>query len=146
MSNLTSLKRIALAESCTGGALAARITSKPGASEYFLGSVVAYHDQVKQDILGVSKESLEQDGAVSKRVVKEMLEGALMALKADIGIAVTGIAGPDGGSPEKPVGTVWLAWGEKSQEPQTKRLQLKGSRAEIISQVVDEAMKMLSMI
>jgi len=146
MNALALNKRIALAESCTGGALAARITSKPGASDYFLGSVVAYHDQVKQDILGVSKESLEQDGAVSEQVVKEMLEGALMALKADIGIAVTGIAGPDGGSPEKPVGTVWLAWGEKSQEPQTKRLQLKGSRAEIISQVVDEAMKMLSMI
>ncbi len=101
--------RLALAESCTGGFLASQITANPGCSAYFLGGVVAYDNQVKIDQLSVRPETLQQFGAVSEETALEMARGALASLKADVAVAVTGIAGPDGGTPEKPVGTVWLA-------------------------------------
>jgi len=98
------------AESCTGGYIAHKITSVPGSSAYFMGSVVSYHNRVKQEILQVKNETLQTVGAVSKETVIQMAENARKMLHTDYTIAVSGIAGPDGGTPEKPVGTVWVAW------------------------------------
>ena len=100
---------IGTAESCTGGAIASEITSIAGSSDYFKGSVVAYHNSIKENILNVSKSDLETYGAVSKQVAESMAKGIAELLKTDISIAVTGIAGPGGGISEKPVGTVWIA-------------------------------------
>lgn len=104
---------LATAESCTGGYLAHMITSVPGSSRYFKGSVIAYSNEVKIAQLGVSTEDLKQQGAVSEEVAKAMAEGVRKELNADIAIATTGIAGPDGGTAEKPVGTVWIAYSDK---------------------------------
>ena len=104
---------LATAESCTGGYLAHMITSVPGSSRYFKGSVIAYSNEVKIAQLGVSAEDLKQHGAVSEEVAKAMAEGVRKELNADIAIATTGIAGPDGGTVEKPVGTVWIAYSDK---------------------------------
>ena len=100
---------IGCAESCSGGAVASAITSVPGSSQYFQGSVVAYHNQLKSSILEVNEQTLQQHGAVSEATVLEMARGAQKALNAHIGVATSGIAGPDGGTPEKPVGTIWVA-------------------------------------
>jgi nicotinamide-nucleotide amidase len=104
----TGLK-FATAESCTGGTIAQRITSLAGASEVFCGSVVAYANEVKTAALGVSPQDIAQHGAVSETVVRQMAEGARQRLGADVAVATSGIAGPGGGSAEKPVGTVWIA-------------------------------------
>jgi len=100
---------MATAESCTGGYIAHLITSVPGSSEYFKGSIIAYHNDVKEQMLGVMPETLEEFGAVSAEVVTEMAIGAQANLNVDYVIAISGIAGPDGGSKEKPVGTTWIA-------------------------------------
>jgi nicotinamide-nucleotide amidase len=105
---------LALAESCTGGLIASRITDVPGASEVFLGGVVSYANLAKEKFLGVSPETLRQHGAVSERVAGEMAEGARAKFGSDFAIAVTGIAGPGGGTPEKPVGTVFIALASSS--------------------------------
>ena len=104
----TGLK-LSLAESCTGGMIGCRITSISGASSFFLGSAVTYSNESKEKILGVSHKSLMDHGAVSEAVAKEMAEGSLRIYGSDIAASVTGIAGPNGGTPEKPVGTVWMA-------------------------------------
>ena len=98
-----------MAESCTGGMIGAKVTSVPGASDVFVGGIVAYANNVKMEMLGVSENTLASEGAVSKAVVAEMAHGVCRATGADVGIAVTGVAGPGGGTPDKPVGTVWLA-------------------------------------
>ena len=100
---------LATAESCTGGNIARLLTSQAGASVYYKGGVVAYSNKVKENALGVSHSTLEQHGAVSEETVREMVEGVRSRLDADLAIATTGIAGPDGGTAEKPVGTVWIA-------------------------------------
>ncbi|MFN3597944.1 MAG: competence/damage-inducible protein A [Rubricoccaceae bacterium] len=100
---------LAVAESCTGGAIAARLTAVPGASRYFSGGVIAYGNGVKVSLLSVGADALDAHGAVSEPVARQMAEGVRRALGADLGVGVTGIAGPDGGTPEKPVGTVFLA-------------------------------------
>ncbi|MBC7570434.1 MAG: competence/damage-inducible protein A [Spirosoma sp.] len=100
---------LATAESCTGGYVASRITSVPGSSAYFLGSIVSYSNDVKINQLGVSAETIQQVGAVSEVVITQMAEGVRKVLNADVGIATSGIAGPDGGTPNKPVGTIWIA-------------------------------------
>lgn len=100
---------LATAESCTGGAIASRITTVPGSSSWYKGSVVAYANQVKEQVLGVEKETLEKHGAVSEPVVIQMAQNARQLLHTDWALSVSGIAGPDGGTPEKPVGTVWIA-------------------------------------
>jgi competence/damage-inducible protein CinA-like protein len=100
---------VATAESCTGGYIAHLLTSVPGSSQYYLGSVISYSNQVKENLLHVPKETLEQKGAVSEETVRHMAEGALHQLRTDFAIATSGIMGPDGGTPEKPVGTVWVA-------------------------------------
>ncbi len=99
---------LAVAESCTGGLLGARLTAIPGSSEVFLGGVLAYDNAVKQELLGVPEAELVATGAVSEPVALSMARGVRAQLRADIGVSITGIAGPDGGSPEKPVGTVWI--------------------------------------
>ncbi len=103
------------AESCTGGYIAHLITSVPGASNYFPGSIVSYSNEIKIRQLGVRPGTLDQFGAVSEETVREMVSGALEALKVDVALAVSGIAGPDGGTPDKPVGTVWMAVGDRSR-------------------------------
>lgn len=100
--------RLGLAESCTGGLLAARLTHRPGASRFLTGAVVPYSDEMKTRLLGVRPTTLSAHGSVSEAVVREMLQGALRACQADAAIAITGIAGPDGGTADKPVGTVWI--------------------------------------
>ena len=106
-------KTIATAESCTGGYLAHQITSISGSSAYFQGSVIAYSNRIKEQILNVQAETLAQHGAVSEQTVIEMVKGTLALLKTDIAIAISGIAGPTGGTPEKPVGTIWIAIGDQ---------------------------------
>lgn len=106
---------IATAESCTGGQIAAAFTSVPGSSAYFKGSVVAYDNQVKIDQLEVDPSAIQAHGAVSEEVVKQMAENVRKLLKTDVGLATSGIAGPDGGTPEKPVGTIWLGYSDKDK-------------------------------
>lgn len=97
------------AESCTGGRIANIITQVPGSSDYFAGGVVSYSNEVKHNVLGVSEESLVQYGAVSQSVVEQMALGAIRILGCNCSVATSGIAGPGGGTPDKPVGTVWIA-------------------------------------
>lgn len=101
-------QKIVTAESCTGGLIADRLTNIPGSSEYFLGGIVAYAYEAKVALLNVSWDTLEAYGAVSSEVVLEMARGARIALNADIAVSVSGIAGPGGGLPDKPVGTTWI--------------------------------------
>ncbi len=127
--NLLKDKSLTLstAESCTGGFLAHKITKIPGCSVYYKGSVVAYAYEAKQNQLGVKKETLEKYGAVSEETVKEMVTGVLKTLNTDIGISISGIAGPGGGTPDKPVGTVWLAIANKDHV-ETLKLQIGKDR------------------
>jgi nicotinamide-nucleotide amidase len=118
---------LATAESCTGGLVASRLTSIPGASDVFLGAVVAYADEVKERELGVSAELLEEHGAVSAEVAEAMAAGVRERTRADIGVAVTGIAGPDGGTPEKPVGLVYLHASHSGGE-EARQFELPGDR------------------
>lgn len=101
---------LAVAESCTGGSLASLLTSQPGSSAFFPGGIIAYSNDVKINLLHVNRQVLEHVGAVSREVAEQMAAGVRKQLNASIGIGITGIAGPDGGTPEKPVGTVWIAW------------------------------------
>jgi nicotinamide-nucleotide amidase len=119
---------LAVAESCTGGAVAARLTRVPGASRYFVGGVVAYGNAVKTALLGVDEAVLRTHGAVSEPAVRQMVEGVRAALGADLGLATTGVAGPGGGTPEKPVGTVWLGYADAAGT-RAVRLQLTTDRA-----------------
>ncbi|MBK6622183.1 MAG: competence/damage-inducible protein A [Saprospirales bacterium] len=119
--------KLGTAESCTGGYLAHRMTSVPGASDYFKGSVIAYSNEIKNSLLGVRKETLDEFGAVSEETVREMAAGALQVLGVDLAVAVSGIAGPDGGTPEKPVGTIWVAVASK-EKTRTQRLRLSKDR------------------
>ncbi|HMQ90231.1 MAG TPA: competence/damage-inducible protein A [Flavilitoribacter sp.] len=113
---------LATAESCTGGYVAHLITSIPGSSRYFKGSVVAYANEVKQMRLGVKPATLAAYGAVSEETVREMAEGALDAIGVDVAVSISGIAGPDGGTPEKPVGTIWMAVADKKRTEAVKIL------------------------
>ncbi|RGM46930.1 MULTISPECIES: CinA family protein [Bacteroides] len=106
---------LSTAESCTGGGIATLITSVPGSSEYFNGGIVAYSNEVKMSLLHVSADTLEKYGAVSRETVTEMVKGAMKTLKTDCAVATSGIAGPGGGTPEKPVGTVWIAAAYKNE-------------------------------
>ncbi len=118
---------LATAESCTGGNIARLLTAQAGASAYFKGGIVAYSNEVKESILGVKHSTLEAHGAVSEATVREMAEGVRQRLGADLAIATTGIAGPDGGTPEKPVGTVWIAVADATHT-EAKLLQFGANR------------------
>ena len=132
----TSEKKIATAESCTGGWIAEAITEVPGSSAWFDRGFVTYSNAAKVQMLGVRKETLEHFGAVSAEAVKEMAEGALARSEADCVCAVSGIAGPEGGTPDKPVGTVFMAWQWKNQDCRVIRKQLEGDRHHIRRQTV----------
>jgi nicotinamide-nucleotide amidase len=124
-------RTITTAESCTGGLLAARLTELPGSSEYFKGSVVAYADEVKVALAGVPAELIESFGAVSAEVAEALARGARERVGADVGVGVTGVAGPGGGSEEKPVGLVWVSVVGAVGEPLTRSINLPGGRADV---------------
>ena len=132
--------RLATAESCTGGLIAACCTAVAGASEWFDRGVVSYSNAAKTDDLGVSPALIEAHGAVSQHVVCAMVEGLLARSAADLAVAVTGVAGPDGGSTSKPVGTVWVAWGTRGGPVRAELLHLAGDRRAVRHLTVREAL------
>ncbi len=132
---------LAVAESCTGGMLGERITSVPGSSDVFVGGVIAYHDDVKRDSLGIRQGDLDTFGAVSEKVAGQMATGVRERMGADIGVAITGIAGPGGGSADKPVGLVWI--GVHGSERSTRRIHTGGDRGEIRQRAVQAALDMV---
>lgn len=133
---------LSTAESCTGGYIAQLLTSEPGASAWYKGSVVAYDNNVKEEVLGVSPDTIGTHGAVSEETVREMVRGSLKLLKTDFALAVSGIMGPDGGTPEKPVGTVWIAAGNR-HEIRTRKLQFRFDRQRNITQTATWALDWL---
>ncbi len=136
---------LATAESCTGGGIGARVTAVSGSSAYYRGGVIAYHNDVKRDRLGVSEETLETHGAVSAQTAAEMARGARQVAggrKASVGLSVTGVAGPGGGTEEKPVGTVYI--GVSSDEGETVRhFMFSGGRESVRNQSRDAALALL---
>ena len=131
---------LATAESCTGGLVAAAVTAIAGSSAVFQGGLIAYSNEVKSSLLGVKKDTLSNHGAVSAEVAREMAEGALGLFKTTVAIATTGIAGPSGGTINKPVGTVWIAVAGINGT-RAKLLHLSGNRHEIQEQTVDLALQ-----
>jgi len=135
-------KTMGTAESCTGGNIAQLITSIPGSSAYFKGSIVSYANEVKENLLAVKPETLKMVGAVSEETVKEMIRGALDNLKVDYALATSGIMGPDGGTAEKPVGTVWIAVGN-ADKTETLQLNLRFDRRRNIDMTTANALNLL---
>lgn len=134
-------KTIATAESCTGGRLAAALNAQSGASAYYMGSVVAYDNSIKEQVLGVRHDTLLQHGAVSEQTVLQMAEGVRAFLHTDYAIATSGIAGPTGGTPDKPVGTVWIAWATPNgTEAQCFHFGAAREREQITLRAVTEAL------
>ncbi len=136
---------ISTAESCTGGLVAAAITSIAGSSGWFDRGFVTYSNEAKQDMLGVQPETLREFGAVSEETAQELSAGALLLSFAQISVSITGIAGPDGGTDDKPVGTIWFAWSTKTEsleiETQTKKELFSGDRDSIRQQAVVTALE-----
>ncbi|HEY8887011.1 MAG TPA: nicotinamide-nucleotide amidase [Gallionella sp.] len=132
---------LAAAESCTGGGVAQAITGVAGSSAWFERGFVTYSNLSKQQMLGVREATLRQHGAVSEMTVREMVAGALANSAAQVALSVSGIAGPDGGTADKPVGTVWFAWGVKNGETHAQCYQLDGKRDEVRSQAVRIALQ-----
>jgi nicotinamide-nucleotide amidase len=143
VAQLLAGRRLATAESCTAGLLAARLTERPGSSDYVAGGVVAYSNDVKVEMLGVSSELIKEHGAVSEPVAEAMAEGALARFEADTAVAITGIAGPDGGTEEKPVGMV--CWSVRLADGRgiTRTVQLPGDRVEVRDRSTTVAMHLL---
>lgn len=135
--------KLAVAESCTGGLIGHRITNIPGSSEYYLGSVTAYAYEAKERLLGVQHNTLTQYGAVSEETALEMARGVRQALTADIGVSVTGIAGPGGGIPTKPVGTVWVGLSAPGGD-RTVQFLFKGTRLQVKKQAAEQALLLLA--
>ncbi|MBF0254929.1 MAG: CinA family protein [Gammaproteobacteria bacterium] len=129
------------AESCTGGWIAKLLTDIPGSSGWFECGFVSYANAAKQAMLGVAEETLLSQGAVSRETVAAMVRGALAHSGADLALAVSGIAGPGGGSAEKPVGTVWLAWGRRDGEPRCQLYRFAGDRDQVRRQAVLAALQ-----
>jgi nicotinamide-nucleotide amidase len=138
---------LATAESCTGGGLSYWLTSVPGSSAWFERGFVTYSNAAKIDLLGVSEKTISTFGAVSEETALEMADGILRHSKADLGIAITGIAGPDGGSPEKPVGTVWLAFSGKNFNTIAECHVFKGDRQAVrlaaIAKALEELLRLI---
>jgi nicotinamide-nucleotide amidase len=128
--------KLATAESCTGGGIAYYLTSVSGSSNWFERGFVSYSNVSKQELLGVSISTIEQFGAVSEATAREMAEGALQHSQAQVSVAVTGVAGPTGGTKDKPVGTVWFAWAGTHRETKTLKLVFSGDRKEVREQTV----------
>ncbi|MFL1483532.1 CinA family protein [Marinobacter sp. LN3S78] len=132
------------AESCTGGWIVKALTDRPGSSDYVLGGLVTYSNGMKRELLHVSAENLEQHGAVSEPVVRQMVAGAVKATGADFAIATSGVAGPGGGSEGKPVGTVWFAWGAPTSGIVAHRCHFDGDRDAVRRQSVVYALQGLT--
>jgi len=133
---------LSVCESCTGGMLGTLITGEPGSSKYFCGGVIAYSDEVKQRVVGVRQATLREYGAVSAEVAREMAQGVLERLKADISISITGIAGPTGGTKKKPVGLVYLCVATRQHVSVENRV-FKGSRNQIRREACTEVLRLL---
>jgi nicotinamide-nucleotide amidase len=129
------------AESCTGGWIAKTVTDIAGSSDWFDCGMAAYSYEAKQALLGVRPETLEQHGAVSRETVVEMVSGALVHSGASVAVAVTGIAGPSGGTPDKPVGTVWIAWKRRGGYPSARQFHFDGDREAVRRQTVAAALE-----
>ena len=138
--------RLAIAESCTGGWIAQTITAVPGSSQWFDRCFVTYSDESKVDMLGVKAETLAAHGAVSNETVTEMVLGVLRMADADVALAVTGIAGPDGATEDKPVGTVWFGWAFRDGIPVTRVERLTGDRRTVRQQSVRLALEGLLLL
>ncbi|MFQ5609028.1 MAG: CinA family protein [Woeseiaceae bacterium] len=137
-------KSVATAESCTGGWIAKAITDVSGSSACFAYGIVSYSNGAKESMLGVQNQTLVDNGAVSEAVVIEMAAGALRLSGSDVSVAVSGVAGPDGGTDEKPVGTVWFAWAKRKPsaiETKSERIRFEGNRNEVRVQTVAHALK-----
>jgi PncC family amidohydrolase len=134
--------RLATAESCTGGLIAHRLTNVPGSSDYYLGGVIAYANELKMGLLGVRPTTLEQFGAVSRETVLEMAYGVRQRLGAQVGLSVSGIAGPGGGTDEKPVGLVWIGLSAPGFE-HPWRYVWEGDRVQVKEQTAEEALRLL---
>ncbi|MGD8498985.1 MAG: nicotinamide-nucleotide amidase [Chromatiales bacterium] len=135
---------LASAESCTGGWLAKVVTDIAGSSQWFERGFVTYSNESKRDLVGVGAATLDEHGAVSEATVREMARGALSHSRADISVAISGVAGPGGGSPDKPVGTVWFAWARRDGRLLrllSERRQLPGDRAEVRRLAVAHALE-----
>jgi nicotinamide-nucleotide amidase len=128
--------KIATAESCTGGGVAYQITEKPGSSQWFERGFVTYSNLAKIEMLGVSEQTITTFGAVSQEVAEEMAEGALRYSDANVTLAITGIAGPDGGTAEKPVGTCWFAWASQYFETHSERKIFSNDRQAVREQAI----------
>ncbi len=135
-------ERLAVAESCTGGALAAKFTAMAGASAYFMGGVVSYSNEAKSDVLGVDRELIERYGAVSEQVAVAMAEGVRRVMKSDYGVSTTGIAGPSGGTEDKPVGTVWIGFATAERSFAVRR-HCGTERGQMVMRSVEEALSLL---
>jgi PncC family amidohydrolase len=133
---------LAVAESCTGGLVGHLITNIPGSSAYFLGGVLAYANQTKANLLGVNIETIEKFGAVSKETVLEMADGVRKHVQSDIGLSVSGIAGPGGGTPEKPVGLVWIGLSTLDLT-KAQSFNFPGNRSEVKQQSAEQALQTL---
>ena len=129
------------AESCTGGGLSAAFTSISGSSRWFDRGVVCYSNNAKTELLGVSSALITAHGAVSEPVARAMVQGVLKHLQVDVAVSVTGIAGPDGGTAEKPVGTVFIAWATKNQSVQCTKFRFFGDRAAVRRQAVEKSIQ-----
>ena len=123
--------KIATVESCTGGMISESITRKPGSSDWFERGFVTYSNDAKQELVGVSSESLRDHGAVSSAVAREMAMGGIQSSRADLAVSVTGVAGPDGGTEEKPVGTVWIAWADRNGKVIDQEYLFSGDRQQV---------------
>ncbi|MZR63914.1 CinA family protein [Alcanivorax sp. DP30] len=132
------------AESCTGGGIAQVLTEIPGSSRWFERGFVSYSNEAKQDLLGVTAATLDAHGAVSEETALEMARGAVSHSRGHVSVAVTGIAGPDGGSRDKPVGTVWIAWGQKLGYAEAQCFHFQGDRHAVRQQTILEAIKGLN--
>ena len=130
---------LATAESCTGGWLGQELTAIPGSSDWYEGGIISYSNAVKQNILQVPGSTLSEYGAVSKQVALAMASGAQKSMHANLSVALTGIAGPGGGSVDKPVGTVWIAWRLNEQQV-SRRFVFTGNRTQVRQQAVREAL------
>lgn len=139
-----SRRTVAVAESCTGGGVGAALTAIPGSSDAFVGGVIAYSDGMKRRLLGVGSDTLARHGAVSAETAGAMAAGVRALTGADWGIALTGVAGPAGGTREKPVGTVWGAVAGPDGAPRSVRWQLAGDRAGVRAAAVDAALNLLA--
>jgi len=138
--------KLVTAESCTGGGVAQAITEVPDCSKWFERGFITYSNLAKQQMLGVSEDTLMQHGAVSEATVREMVQGALAHSESQVALAVSGIAGPGGGTTDKPVGTVWFAWGVKHGETLANKHFILGTRSEVRAKAIFVALQGLQIL